>query len=78
MTANQMISKLTWEEVDGRNEPDMRRVLRDVRMALQGAVRGGDPASIARAKEEAIDIAADWGVKLVEPGRAPTRRPIVA
>lgn len=64
MNANQIVAKLTWEEVDGNNEPDMRRVLRDERMALQGAVQSGDPERVADATREARKVASMWGVQL--------------
>jgi hypothetical protein len=64
MSASQIISALTWCEVDGKLTPVCRQVLRDERFALTAAVRSGDGADIAAAAKEAIRVAEMWGVRL--------------
>ena len=62
MNANQLISKLTWEEVTSK-DADRRRILRNERMNLQVAVKSGDAIRVGRALREAHDVAVMWGVE---------------
>ena len=72
MNANQLINKLTWEEVTSK-DADRRRILRNERMNLQVAVgrRPTQPAHIAAQMREAVRVAEMWGVEFdAEPKQA--------
>lgn len=64
MNANQIINKLIAVEVDKTAAPDMRRVIRDERLALQVAAQSGDAAKIGPAMREAVRVAKMWGAEL--------------
>ena len=64
MNAGQMVAKLTWAEVDGKNDPDCRRLLTSERIALSAALQSGDATKIDAAMDEARRVCAMWGVKL--------------
>jgi hypothetical protein len=64
MNAGQMITKLTYAEVDSNLAADAQRMMRDERFALSAAVESKDGDKIAAAMEEAKRVAAMWGVSL--------------
>ena len=64
MNANQLITALTYAEVDGSIAIDTRRVIRDERFALTAAVNSGDGQLIKAAMAEAMRVAKMWGVEL--------------
>lgn len=56
----ELLRYLEYAEVAGRRAPDARRVLRQERFALQSAVRSGNAAKIAAARDEAVRVATMW------------------
>ena len=62
MNAQQIINRLEAEEVDSRNAPDMRRVLRDQRLGLMSALQTKRISSDQI--ERALEVARMWGVKI--------------
>ena len=64
MSPAQVESRLEWSEVDGNYAADTRRMMRDERFSLQAALRSGDAAKIAAARDEAVRVAKMWGVKI--------------
>jgi hypothetical protein len=65
MNAQEVINKLTWEEVTSHDDLQRARVLRDERMKLQVAVnrRPTRPEHIAAQMREAVRVAQMWGVE---------------
>ena len=55
-----LLAYLEWSEVDSSRAPDCRRILRDERVALASALRGGDGAAITAARDEALRVAKEW------------------
>lgn len=64
MNATQILSKLEWAEVNGKLEPDTRRMMRNERFAVKAAVESGDGRKIKAAIAEALSVADMWGVGL--------------
>ncbi len=64
MNATTLLNALTRAEVNGRNAPDARRVIRGERETLSAALKSKDPARIAAAMEEARRVAEMWGIGL--------------
>ena len=61
-TSQEIVNRLITVEMDAAIAPDMRRVIRDERMALQTAIDSGDAARISMRHGEAVRTAALWGV----------------
>lgn len=59
-----LVSSLEWCEVDGSLAPDCRRTLRDERFSLVNALRSGDGAKIAAARDEAVRVMGMWGIEV--------------
>ena len=55
-----LLAYLEWAEVDPNRAQDTRRVLRDERVFLLAAVRGGDSGKIASARDEAVRVCKMW------------------
>ena len=64
MNAQQIITKLTYAEVDSNLAADTQRMMRDERFDLSAAVASKDGKKIESAIAEAKRVAKMWGVEL--------------
>lgn len=62
--AQQLMTALTFAEVDATYDAQTRAMMRDERIALSVAMRGGDRRKIAAAMTEAQRVATMWGVEI--------------
>lgn len=62
--AKTIYNALLAAETDGKNAPDMRRVLSHERQMLHVAMQRGDASAIQAAAEEGARVARMWGVEV--------------
>lgn len=55
-----LLTKLERIEMDGRNAPDLRRMVRDARCDLHAAIQSKDRERIAKRTREAQDLLTMW------------------
>lgn len=64
MSPRQIEAKLEWAEVNSNYAADTRLMMQAERFSLQSALRSGDAAKIAAARDEALRVAKMWGVEI--------------
>lgn len=64
IAATKLLTALEFAEVSSKYEPDCRRIIRDERIALASALRSGNAAEIAAARDEALRVCEMWGVQV--------------